>query len=92
MSQIISPSGTPTQLQKSITLKDTTAVVCDECQGLTFIEASVMRKVSSILTGAPKDSYVPVAVFICSACGHLNDEFLPLELKAELKPVPLIVH
>jgi hypothetical protein len=48
-----------------------------------------MRKVSRLLTGAPKDSYVPVPVFLCSACGHLNDEFLPAELKSG--PAPSLV-
>lgn len=74
------------QRPTSITLKDTTGVACDECSNTTFSEAMIMRKVSRLLTGAPKDSYVPVPVFLCSACGHLNDEFLPAELKAASEP------
>ena len=68
---------------KSVTLRDTTAVECDECKNTTFTEAVVMRRVSRLLTGAPKDSYVPIPVFLCSACGHVNEEFIPAELKAE---------
>ena len=74
------------QSQPRVTLKDTTAVVCDECKNTTFTEAMMMRKVSRLLTGAPKDSYVPVPMFICSACGHLNEEFLPAELKTTQSP------
>lgn len=72
--------------QTSITLKDTSSVECDECKNTTFNEAMIMRKVSRLLTGAPKDSYVPVPVFLCSACGHLNEEFLPAELKVTTSP------
>jgi hypothetical protein len=70
----------------NITLKDTTGVECDECKNTTFNEALVMRRVSRILTGAPKDSYIPIPVFLCSSCGHLNDEFLPAELKPTAAP------
>ena len=82
-------ASVPQPRPTSITLKDTTSVECDECKNTTFNEAMVMRKVSRLLTGAPKDSYVPVPVFLCSACGHLNDEFLPAELKAG--PAPSLV-
>lgn len=76
------PGAAATQpRQSTITLKDTTSVECDECKNTTFNESLIMRKVSRLLTGAPKDSYFPVPVFLCSACGHLNDEFLPAELK-----------
>lgn len=78
------------QRPTSITLKDTTSVECDECKNTTFNEAMIMRRVSRLLTGAPKDSYVPVPVFLCSACGHLNDEFLPAELKAA-GPAPILI-
>lgn len=79
-------ASAPQPRPTSITLKDTTSVSCDSCTNTTFNEAMIMRKVSRLLTGAPKDSYVPVPVFLCSSCGHLNEEFLPAELKAGPEP------
>jgi hypothetical protein len=67
----------------SITLKDTTGVTCDKCKNPSFSEAMFMRRVSRLLSGAPKDSYVPVPTFACSMCGHVNLEFMPEELKPE---------
>jgi len=67
--------------QAGVTLDSTTEVSCDECHSTTFSEAVMMRKVSRIVTGAAKDSYVPIPVFICTACGCVNDEFIPLELR-----------
>jgi uncharacterized Zn finger protein len=66
---------------RNITLDSTTEVKCDECESITFTEAVMMRKASRLLTGQPKDSYVPIPTFVCVSCGHVNDEFLPNELK-----------
>jgi len=66
---------------QNFTLKDTTAVVCDNCKNETFTESMFMRRASRLLTGSPKDTYIPIPVFVCSACGHANDEFIPKELQ-----------
>ena len=71
--------------QKQITLAMTEEVKCDECSNATFTEAVIIRKASRLLTGAQKDSYVPVPIFLCSSCGNLNEEFLPLELRSTPK-------
>lgn len=74
------------QAPTRVTLKDTDAVVCDECKNTTFTEAMMMRKASRLLTGAPKDSYIPIPTFVCTSCGHVNDEFIPVELKTTQTP------
>jgi len=66
-----------------VSLRDTQQVECDECKNTTFQQVVMMRRVSRILTGAPKDSYMPIPTFQCASCGHVNEEFLPAELKPE---------
>ena len=39
------------------------------------------RKASGILTGTGKTSYIPIPVFNCRDCGHVNEEFRPKEIK-----------
>jgi len=58
-------------------LKNSTEVQCEECQNSSFQEVLKIRKISKLLTGAPKDSYMPIPTFQCSKCGHINTEFLP---------------
>ena len=82
-SNINSMSATLNQPQQRITLKDTQSVECDECKNTTFTEVMFMRRISRILSGAPKDSYMPIPAFQCSACGHVNQEFIPTELQTE---------
>jgi len=59
--------------------KNSSAVVCEleDCSSETFTEVVYIRKVSKLVTGAPKDSFVPIPTFQCSKCGHINKEFIP---------------
>lgn len=56
-------------------------VVCEECGGVYFQEVLYIRKVSGILTGSSKPSYIPIPVFQCTECHHVNTEFLPREVQ-----------
>jgi len=70
-------------LKLNVSLDKTVAIVCEKCENQTFTEAVILRKVSRFLTGQPQDGLVPIPVFCCTSCGHVNDEFLPAELKKE---------
>jgi len=69
----------PPQLKYS--LKDTTEIKCD-CGNNSFSENFLIRQLSRILTGAPKDSLVTIPVFSCSKCGKILEQFIPEELKS----------
>lgn len=66
-----------------LSLADTTPVKCEACGGEVFEQALMLRKVSPILTGNGQPGIVTVPVFICSKCGHVNQEFLPRELQTK---------
>lgn len=67
--------------QLNIGLDQTQPVTCDECGNIYFSEAIHIRKASGILTGTGKNTYIPIPVFKCTECGHVNVEFLPKEIK-----------
>lgn len=71
--------------QQRLSVKDTSEVVCDNCKGTTFSEGMFLRKVSALLTGQPKDSYLPIATFYCVKCHTVNDCFIPDELKNKIQ-------
>ena len=62
-------------------LQDTTAVKCDKCGGEIFENGVILREVSALMTGTGQTGIVPIPVFICSKCGHVNDQFIPQDLK-----------
>ena len=67
----------------NVSLDKTVPITCEKCDNQTCSEAVILRKVSRFLTGQPQDGLVPIPVFSCTACGHVNNEFLPAELKTE---------
>lgn len=58
-------------------LSNTTPIKCEKCQGEVFVEGMMLRKVSRIMLGDSKDGILPIPVFVCQKCGHINKEFLP---------------
>jgi uncharacterized Zn finger protein len=66
--------------QLNIGLDKTVAASCDECQNEIFQEGILLRKASRFLTGTSQDAIIPIPVFMCSKCGHVNEEFLPKNL------------
>lgn len=66
-----------------MTLRDTEPVKCELCGGEVFEQGVILRKVSALLTGNGKPGIVPVPVFMCSKCGHVNSEFIPEEIRNE---------
>lgn len=70
----------------SFDITKTTAEVCESCKSEAFIQAFLLRKVSALLTETGKEGFLPVQVFACAMCGHVNNHFVP----SELRPKPLI--
>ena len=68
--------------QLNISLDKTTGVGCDRCGNQVFQEGVMLRKASRFLTGTSQDAMIPIQVYSCSKCGHVNNEFLPLQLRA----------
>ena len=62
-------------------IKQTQPVKCDACQSQAFQDAMLLRNVSAILSPSGKAGILPIPVFACIACGHINQQFLPPELR-----------
>lgn len=69
------------QVNLNITLDKTAAVSCDECSHEVFQEGVMLRKASRFITGTAQDAIIPIQVFTCTKCGHVNEEFLPTQLR-----------
>ena len=67
----------------NISLDQTKGVKCEKCGNETFQDAFLLRKASRLLTGTAQDALIPIQVFACTKCGHVNEEFLPMQLKQQ---------
>ena len=65
------------QAQVQIKPEDLTDVFCEKCECQTFAQAFMFKELSAILSPTGKKSLVPIQVYACTGCGHINDGFLP---------------
>ena len=62
-----------------VDISQTTAINCESCGHDIFIPAFKMRKMSALLSPHGKETMIPMQVFACAKCGHINNDFLPKE-------------
>ena len=68
------------QLPMNFNLNDARDMNC-ECGGKIFLPAYRFKKISRLLTGQPKDSVMPIELYVCASCGTALNELLPQELQ-----------
>ena len=73
------PHHTPQPPQMNIDFSQTTAETCEKCGNDTFVQVYQMRKLSALLSPTGQEAMIPVQVFACAKCGHINKGFLPKE-------------
>jgi uncharacterized Zn finger protein len=59
------------------TYEQTEALTCDECGNAAFEPAFLLRKVSALVSPSGKETVVPIQLFACNNCGHINEDMLP---------------
>ena len=63
------------QMQESIDFSKTTQICCEACGGSTFKQTLLLRKLSALVSPNGQETIVPMQVFACEKCGHVNKEF-----------------
>lgn len=76
--------------QLNISLDKTEEVVCEKCNGNVFTEGMLLRKASRFITGTSQDALIPLPVFACAKCGHVNQQFIPNQLRTDGDEVEVV--
>ena len=63
------------QMEEQIDFSKTTEICCEACGGKTFKQTLLMRKMSALVSPSGQETIIPMAVFACEKCGHVNKEF-----------------
>ena len=63
------------QMQEQIDFSKTTQIQCDSCEGSTFKQSLLLRKMSALVAPGGQETIIPMQVFSCEKCGHVNKEF-----------------
>ena len=79
---MIQTQGPGGQQQMNVDISQTTAMKCEKCGNNTFKQTMMLRKLSAIVSPNGKETIIPVGVFACEACGHINKEFQEAVIKS----------
>lgn len=71
--------------QLTVSLSQTSGIICAKCKFQFFEEGLILRKVSRFITGASADSVMPVPVLMCKNCGTVCNDTLAPELQEMFK-------
>ena len=67
--------GQDGQMQEQIDMSQTTPIKCEKCENQTFKQTLLIRRISALVSPNGQETIVPMAVFACEKCGHVNSEF-----------------
>ena len=60
------------QMEEQIDFSKTTELKCEKCEGLTFKQTLLLRKLSALVSPNGQETIIPAAAFACEKCGHVN--------------------
>ena len=63
------------QMQEQIDFSKTTEIKCEACEGSTFKQTLLLRKMSALASPNGQEMIIPMQVFACDKCGHVYKEF-----------------
>jgi|TARA_A100001391_G_scaffold141249_1_gene99105 hypothetical protein len=72
---MIQTQGPGGQQQMNVDISQTTEMKCEKCGNNTFKQTMMLRKLSAIVSPNGKETIIPVGVFACESCNHVNEEF-----------------
>ena len=67
----------PPRTNINVRLDDLTDVKCDDCGGEYFRAAMLMKRLSPLVSPTGKEQIVPIQIYRCDDCGHVNEVFIP---------------
>ena len=66
-------------MQEQIDITKTSAIKCEKCENQTFKQSLLLRKLSALVAPNGQEQIIPIGVFACEKCGHVNSEFEKME-------------
>ena len=71
--------GVPTL--DDIDLTHAKTLQCEKCEGVGFRQTLMLKKLSPLVSPNGQEAIIPVGVFACDSCGHVNKEFAEADIQ-----------
>ena len=78
MAMLNDPNGGPGM---HIDMNNAVDMKCEKCGCNTFKGTNLIKTISAIVSPSGKEMIIPIPVFACENCGHVNKEFLKNEFE-----------
>ena len=78
MAMLNDPNGGPGMHIDMSNAKD---MICEKCDNHTFKNTTLIKTISALVSPSGKEMIIPIPVFACESCGHVNKEFLKNEFE-----------
>jgi|TARA_Y100000033_G_C2699349_1_gene87787 uncharacterized Zn finger protein len=78
MAMLNDPNGGPGM---HIDMDNAVDMKCEKCGCNTFKGTNLIKTISAIVSPSGKEMIIPIPVFACENCGHVNKEFLKNEFE-----------
>ena len=66
----------------SVDLTHAKTLECDECKCKGFKQTLMLKKLSPLVSPTGQEIMIPVGIFACEQCGHINKEFEEAEIQS----------
>lgn len=63
--------------QMQLDLDKATDMKCSECNSEYFVVKYLLKHLTALISPSGQDTIIPIQVFSCANCGHVDQEFLP---------------
>ena len=64
----------------NIDLTHAQTLECEQCGCQGFKQTLTLKRLSALVSPTGQEAMIPVAVFACEKCSHINQEFLDAEI------------
>ena len=64
------------QQMQDMDLSKATEIKCEVCLNSTFKQTMMLKRLSAIISPNGQETIIPVMVFACEKCDHVNLEFI----------------
>tara|TARA_Y100001963_G_C6498760_1_gene316894 strand:+ start:170 stop:406 length:237 start_codon:yes stop_codon:yes gene_type:complete len=76
---MIETVGNDGSRQVNIDVSQAKDIKCDECENDSFKQTILLKRLSALVSPTGQEVLIPMQVFACEKCGHINDEFRKME-------------
>ena len=77
------PGQQPQPQQVKVDLSQAETMKCEHCGNVVFIKGTVLKRLSALVSPTGQEAIIPVQVYSCGNCGHINTKLNPTAQSSE---------